>query len=88
MEQKIAFVSYEDGHIDIYIMNADGSGQTNITKHQGSSLDPAWSLDGRKIVFVTNRVLPNEIYVMDADGGHQTQLTFTRTREDYPRWQP
>ncbi|MDP2857243.1 MAG: zinc-ribbon domain-containing protein, partial [Bacillota bacterium] len=30
---RLAFVSERDGNSDIYVMNADGSGQTNLTKN-------------------------------------------------------
>ena len=36
---------------------------------------PAWSPDGKKIVFTSNRDGNSEIYVMNADGSGQTNLT-------------
>ena len=30
---RIAFVSNRDGNLEIYVMNADGSGQTNLTNN-------------------------------------------------------
>ena len=36
---------------DIWTMNADGSGQVNLTNTSAPELDPAWSPDGSKIVF-------------------------------------
>ena len=39
---KIAFVSGRDGNSEIYVMNADGSGQTNLTNDAGSDSRPAW----------------------------------------------
>ena len=67
---------------EIYVMNADGSGQTRLTDNPASDTQPAWSPDGSRIVFTSNRDEPNpstcshflcnhEIYVMNADGsGH------------------
>jgi WD40 repeat protein len=37
---KIAFQSNRDGNFEIYIMNADGSGQTNISNHPAFEADP------------------------------------------------
>jgi TolB protein len=34
-ERKIAFVSERDGNAEIYAMNADGSGQRNLTRTRG-----------------------------------------------------
>ena len=69
-------------------MDADGGNQTNLTNNLGRRLGPAWSPDGSKIAFATDRDGSNEIYVMDADGGNPTNLT-NRTGSDlFPAWSP
>ena len=40
---RIAFVSRRDGNYEIYVMNADGSGQTRLTNNSAWDLHPAWS---------------------------------------------
>ena len=40
---KIAFMSDRDGNDEIYVMNADGSGQTNLTNNAAGDYHPAWS---------------------------------------------
>ena len=40
---RIAFASDRDGNWEVYVMNADGSGQTNLTNNPASDSDPAWS---------------------------------------------
>ena len=52
---KIAFVSSREGSPEIYIMNADGSGQTRLTNNPADVQEPGWSPDGRRIAFVSNR---------------------------------
>jgi Tol biopolymer transport system component len=73
---QIGFTSARDGNAEIYLMNADGSNQTRLTKNAGDDVHPRWSPDGTKIVFVygfgDGRY---EIYLMNADGSNQTPLT-------------
>ncbi|MFC1574262.1 DUF5050 domain-containing protein, partial [Candidatus Latescibacterota bacterium] len=64
-----------DGNSEIYVMNADGSNQTNLTNNMSTEDTPSWSPDGSKIVYTSMVDGDNEIYVMDADGSNQTRLT-------------
>jgi hypothetical protein len=45
---------------DIYVVNADGSGKTRLTRHPAEEFDPAWSPDGTKIAYASSldRVAP------------------------------
>ena len=69
---------------EISVVNADGSGQRNLTRNPASDSDPVWSPDGRKITFVRNF----EIYVMNADGSGQTNLTRNPAHDFAPAWSP
>lgn len=42
-QTKIAFPSYRDGNNEIYIMNADGSEQRNLTNNPAHDWIPSWS---------------------------------------------
>jgi Tol biopolymer transport system component len=99
--QKIAFVSNRDGKpegqfapaTDIHVMNADGSGQQNLTRNPAGEGHPVWSPDGRQIAFerVVGGVGNNrniEIYVMNADGSDQRRLTSNPTFDGSPVWSP
>jgi len=65
---RIVFVSVRDTYSDIYVMNADGSGQTRLTNSQGFVWGPQWSPDGTKIAFDAPWNNNSDIYVMNADG--------------------
>ncbi len=40
---KIAFSSDRDGNQEIYVMNADGTNQTNLTNNPANDSSPSWS---------------------------------------------
>lgn len=71
----------------IYVMNADGSGQTSLTAG-GTDAFPTWSPDGSKIAFMSYRDGKPEIYVMNADGSGQTRLTNNPAEDMNPAWSP
>ena len=73
--RKIAFTSERDGNSEVYVMNANGSGQRNLTRDPAYDADPTWSPDGRKIAFVSNRDGSYQVYDMNADGSGQRGLT-------------
>jgi Tol biopolymer transport system component len=68
-------VSRRDGNWEVYVMNADGSGQRNLTRNAALDNRPAWSPDGQKIAFVRGQRRYAVVYVMNADGSGQRRLT-------------
>ena len=85
--EKLAFVrgTPEGGGDDIWVMDADGRNPKQLTRPAVTAegvpvldMAPAWSPDGKRIVFVSTRDGGEmEIYVMDADGRNQKRLTRT-----------
>ena len=73
---------------DIFVVNADGSGQTRLTDHPAGDWEPRWSPDGGKIVFTTDRDGNKEIYVMNPDSSNQMNLTNSAENEEHPSWAP
>lgn len=63
-------------------------GLTNLTNNLADDDLPAWSPDGSRITFTSNRDGAGDIYVMNADGGGVTRLTFTSAKESASIWSP
>ncbi|MCH8987821.1 MAG: serine/threonine-protein kinase [Chloroflexi bacterium] len=87
---RIVFASgrNEETKREIYIMNADGSGQTRLTNNKHTDQWPVWSPDGRRIAFTSFRDGVSGIYIMNADGSDQTRLTTSPGRAWDPTWSP
>ncbi len=100
---QIVFTSARTGNNEILIMNADGTYQTRLTTamktgelYYSSDHTPAWSPDGRYIVFVSTRdgdgphadASFRHLYVMRADGTEQIRLTSRKTDDAWPSWSP
>ena len=87
--KAIAFATNRDGgSLEIYTMNSDGSGLTRLTNNSAHDWWPAWSPDGAKIAFTTQRNGNDDIYVMNADGSAQTRLTTSQADDSRPAWSP
>lgn len=64
-----------DPCMDIFEANPDGSEMKQLTNAKGYDAEGAYSADGSKIAFCSNRNGHLELYVMDHDGGNVRQLT-------------
>ena len=59
-----------------------------LTNTTASNLRPAWSPDGNRIAFQSNREGPYHIYVMNSDGSNVSQLTNGDSDDRHPAWSP
>lgn len=70
--RKLAFTTTRDGDAEVYAMNANGSGQVNLTNNPGESdYRPSWSPDGKKVAFLRGY----HLFVMNGDGTGVRDLT-------------
>jgi TolB protein len=79
--KRIVFTSNRDRQAEIYVMNADGSGQRRLTRKPGDDFSPRFSPDGREIAFTA---LPGTVLVVGADGKGLHRLTAGSD----PDWKP
>ena len=81
-----------NGNNEVFVMDADGSNQQNLSNQLGYDGLPDWSPDGSQIVFVSDRNggenFDTNIFMMDADGGNVQQITHNFTFAMSPRWSP
>jgi len=81
---KILFQSNRDGRWQIYIMNADGSDQKNISNDRFNNNFVSCSAKGDLIAFVSDRDGDEEIYTMKPDGSAVKRLTNEAGRDIHP----
>ncbi len=73
---------------EVFVANADGTNQKNLTNHPAYEGWPAWSGDGKQLAFAGNRNSNYQIFVMNADGSDVTLAANTNGRATVPRWAP
>jgi Tol biopolymer transport system component len=93
--RQLAFMSTRFGYPSVFVMNADGSGQQNLTPKNPGDADadwisraPSWSTSGQQIYFMSSRPstgLDTEIFIMNADGTGTTRLTNSIGMDGSPR---
>ena len=92
--QRIAFIrrplpgSGRPGRPEIYVMNVDGSGLTNLAGDPSAFTALGFSPDGQRIAFQSSREGNSEIYTMNLDGSTLTNLTNNAASDQLPAFAP
>jgi Tol biopolymer transport system component len=87
--QRIVFESNRTGNSDVWIADANGLKQRNLTR--GSTTDdvsPALSPNGRLILYARVRGERSELWLMNADGSGKRRLGIPKGSESNPAWSP
>lgn len=80
-------------HLQLFIVSVDSGQVRRITTDDRTHWQPAWSPDGRRIVYASSRRAPAEshrfdIWTMDADGHNARAITDAIEFAQWPSWSP
>ncbi len=87
-DNRIAFASNRTGRSEIWTINVDGSGLTQVTTNGGDT--PTWSPDASRIAFSSDRSGTSQIYSVLAPSTEQgvVRVTNDGTQDGEPAWSP
>lgn len=78
--------------MELWVMNADGSGQRQVTRLGGANFAPFVHPDGRRILFSSNHPNPRsrnfDLYLVNLDGTGLTQVTTDGDFDGFPMFSP
>ena len=78
--------------MEIWVMNADGSEQHQITRLGGANFAPFFTPDGKRIIFSSNYTNPHsgefDLYLVDDDGSSLEQVTTAAGFDGFPQFSP
>jgi serine/threonine protein kinase len=72
---RVVYASEASGKLDLWIMEANGTGQKQLTADAGNNRRPSVSTDGGYVVFISDRTGINHVWRIDIDGSNPRQLT-------------
>jgi Tol biopolymer transport system component len=76
------------GPMHLFLIRSDGSALRQITTGASINVFAAWSPDGARIAFRSNRDGAEELYLMRPDGTDIRRLTFGGAPNTFPSWSP
>ena len=82
----VAFTGSEDGRSDVWVADADGRRETDVSGDPAPDGHPAWSPDGRWLAFASRRGGSWDVWLVRPDGTGLSRLTFSPEDETSPAW--
>lgn len=74
--------------MELFVMNADGSGRRQITNNGAANFAPFFHPDNKRIIFASNVSDPRgrnfDLYMIGVDGQGLTRITFNETFDGFP----
>lgn len=86
--EGVAHVDFAAPPSSICVVNADGSGLIQLTDDLGDDTHLAWSPDGRRIAFVSNRRVRRGIYIINSDGTGLRRIASDTPWDQGTVWSP
>ena len=86
-ENRIAYALERQGQVELWQARPDGGDPHLLGQAGPSGGEPAWSPDGKHIVFVSDQDGVRSLAIMDADGKNVRRLTVDDAAYAHPDWQ-
>ncbi|WP_220457541.1 Tol-Pal system beta propeller repeat protein TolB [Vibrio marinisediminis] len=86
--QQLAYVSFQNGQAEIYIMNIYTGKSEKITSYPRHNGAPRFSPDGKKLALVLSKTGSLQVYTLDIATRKLTQITRVRSNNTEPFWYP
>ena len=78
--------------MELWVMNADGSNQRQITHLGGANFGPSWTRDGTRLIFSSNYRQPRsgnfDLFLINLDGSGLEQITTEQSFDGFPMFSP
>ena len=78
--------------LDIFVMNADGTGRRQVTSNGAANFCPFFCRDGKRIIFASNMHDPKgrnfDLYLINLDGTGLERVTFFDAFDGFPMFSP
>ena len=86
--RRIAFRSDRSGERHIYLMDADGTNQVQLTVSGAPNSFPSWSPDGKRLAFNSQRTGKWQVYTSLVDGTDVRRVTNDDSDNENPAYAP
>src|SRR5215470_6571348 len=78
--------------LELWVMNADGSGKRQVTHNGKANFGPYFFPDGKRIIFASNMDDPKgrnfDLYKINVDGSGLERITYNDTFDGFPMFSP